>query len=259
MTHPPIPDQPLQGMEHAVDGKFTQKHFIAGLRSGRLVAMRHISGGRWHCKCDCGVEVVRKAHELVAGRSVSCGCKRTEAKARTVALNGLAKAMRQRLCAEDLARVLTYDAATGAFRWLRAPRFNIPAGSPAGSVNPATGYLQIGIGRCTYPAHRLAWLLMTGAWPEQQIDHINGDRADNRFVNLRDASAAANTQNRRRPTKANTTGFLGVTKTGSAGKPYRAQITISGRPTYIGIFATAAEAHKAYLARKRSVHEGCTI
>jgi hypothetical protein len=153
---------------------------------------------------------------------------------------------------------LRYEAATGKLYWLQSPRFNVPAGVEARG-HGSTKYGRIGFGGRYYHAHNLVWLIVRGEWPAGVIDHINGDKTDNRVENLRDVTPAMNSQNRRQPTRANTTGFLGVTWSGSKIKPYCAQITINGRTQAIGNFATGEEAHKAYVARKRQVHPGCTL
>lgn len=84
----------------------------------------------------------------------------------------------------DLKDQLRYNPRTGEFRWLRGGRFNRLAGKSAGYRDP-DGYLLIRIGGVLYQAHRLAWLYMTGNWPNGGfIDHRNTDPSDNRWVNL---------------------------------------------------------------------------
>ena len=107
-------------------------------------------------------------------------------------------------------------------------------------------------------AHRLAWALHTGSWPNGEIDHINGDESDNRLVNLRDTSKSVNQQNKRNPRSDNKSGFMGVCWHKGAGK-WRAQITVNGKVIYLGLYETTEAAHAAYLRAKRELHQGCTI
>jgi hypothetical protein len=91
------------------------------------------------------------------------------------------------------------------------------------------------IQRHAYMAHRLAWLYMTGAFPKEQIDHINLDRADNRWRNLREATQSQNRANVSAYAN-NTSGIKGVNWDKRAGK-WRAQIYIAGRKTLLGMFS----------------------
>jgi hypothetical protein len=164
------------------------------------------------------------------------------------------------LTPERLKQWVSYDPDSGLFHWLKSPRFNVSAGSEAGHrITSGHPSLVIGIGGRYYRAHRLAWLYVTGAWPQGEIDHINGCPWDNRFSNLRDVTKTVNCQNRRSPSKSSSTGYLGVTATGSKSKPFRAQLTVAGRNVYVGVFDTPEAAHAAYVERKRQVHEGCTL
>jgi hypothetical protein len=71
-------------------------------------------------------------------------------------------------------------------------------GEPAGWLD-GDGYLRVRMPKMRQiPVHRIAWLMQTGKWPKEQIDHINGVRTDNRWINLRDVSCAVNSQNRHR-------------------------------------------------------------
>lgn len=92
---------------------------------------------------------------------------------------------------------LTYDPITGFFHWsvTRAPRCRY--GARAGSLN-RYGYLEIKVHGRRYMAHRLVWLLKYGLTPAPEIDHINGNRADNRICNLRLATRKQNAANVRR-------------------------------------------------------------
>ena len=130
------------------------------------------------------------------------------------------------------------------------------AGEQVGSHNKTLGYIVIGIERQWNWAHRLAWLYMTGEWPAGVIDHIDGDRANNRFSNLRDVPQRANMQNRKRPQKDNVLGLLGVSM--RRGR-FRATLKLASRQLHIGDFDTPEAAHQAYLEAKRLHHEGNTL
>lgn len=157
------------------------------------------------------------------------------------------------LTAEALRSLVCYDPRSGQFtRLLRA---NWCA---AGGWLDRNGHVRISIAGRAYAAHRIAWLYVHGRWPQGDIDHINGDRADNRIENLRDVCKAMNQQNQRKAHRTNATGLLGVTFNTARSK-YQAQIGVSGRNKYLGLFDTATEAHQAYLAAKRALHEGNTL
>ena len=100
-------------------------------------------------------------------------------------------------------------------------------------------------------AHRLAWLYMTGVWPENQIDHINGGRDDNRWVNLREADNGQNMQNISGPHGKTFTGELGVTFRRNR---FEARIQQGKKRLHIGTYKTKDEAVAAYLAAKLVLH-----
>ena len=155
-----------------------------------------------------------------------------------------------------LMEFLDYDQSTGLFTWNSSPAPQFPIGTQAGSVN-SKGYIVIRCHGRLYLAHRLAWLLTYGKWPAGDIDHINGNRADNRITNLRDVTRSVNQQNLKSARRDNATKHLGV-KRANSGR-FEARINLHGRYVHLGTFPTAAEAHAAYLTTKRNHHEGCTI
>jgi hypothetical protein len=108
------------------------------------------------------------------------------------------------------------------------------------------GYRKIRINGRSYLAHRLAWLYMTGEWPQNVIDHASGQRSDNRWENLRAASPLLNSHNRKRPSN-NTSGFKGVTFY-KAGNIWRAFIRVDGLLRFLGSFPTPELAADAYAA-----------
>lgn len=126
------------------------------------------------------------------------------------------------------------------------------AGKEVGGRN-YQGYRVVNVGGRPLMAHRVVWALTYGEWPKHQIDHINGDKTDNRICNLRDVPPKANAENRRIKNKH---GLQGVRNRN--GK-WMTQIVINGKPTYLGTFPSAMDAHLAYMAAKRRVHPGCAF
>jgi len=104
----------------------------------------------------------------------------------------------------------------------------------------STGYQRIGFGGKQYAAHRVAWMLTTGEWPDRHIDHINGMRDDNRFSNLRLATHSENQMNRR------PRGVSGKGATQHSCGKFQASIKKDGTTIYLGLYDTRAEAQAAY-------------
>lgn len=164
--------------------------------------------------------------------------------------------MSEPLTAEVLRGLIRYDPITGRFTWSETHPSHFVAGHRAGKLR-ADGYRLIKIDYRLYREHRLAWLYVHGQWPVQQLDHINGQRDDNRLANLREVSATENTQNRRKAGRRTSTGLLGAAPT-SHGK-FGAKIMARGVVQHLGTFETAEAAHAAYVTAKRQLHPSCTI
>lgn len=164
-----------------------------------------------------------------------------------------ARARAEVLTVERLREVLDYDPLTGRFRW-RVSRGRVRAGSLAGFISPR-GYIQILVDYRAYLAHRLAWLHQRGEWPTKSIDHINGKKDDNRWLNLREASVTQNNWNCPK-SRRNRSGYKGVAFTGDVRrrKPWAASICANGQKKLIGRFSTAEEAHQAYAEAARKYH-----
>jgi hypothetical protein len=160
------------------------------------------------------------------------------------------------LTVEQLKDTLDYDADTGVFVWKIRPSKAVRAGDVAGCVEKRIGYITIGIGGRVYKAHRLAWLYVYGSWPKGLIDHINGNKADNRIDNLRDVFADGNSQNVRKPNRRNKSGFMGVIWYQNK---WRASMSVNGKSKWLGDYSTPEEAHQVYLEAKRKYHAACTI
>jgi hypothetical protein len=147
-----------------------------------------------------------------------------------------------------LKEILEYDQETGEFRWRKRMKKNHCAGDVAG-CSVRSEYWSIHIDGRNYRAHQLAWLYKEGEWGRPIIDHRDGNPLNNRWSNLRLASHANNAANRPR-LRNNTSGFKGVSFDRRRGK-WIAQITKQGRRYFIGRYATAEEAHAAYVAKAR--------
>jgi hypothetical protein len=91
--------------------------------------------------------------------------------------------------------LLEYKESTGEFFWKenRRGRGGIKKGDLAGTISD--GYKIITINGHKYKAHRIAWFYMTGRWPYPVVDHINRNKLDNRFENLRETTVKENTIN----------------------------------------------------------------
>ena len=159
---------------------------------------------------------------------------------------------------EKLNSILRYCPETGNIFYRVTRGSRAQKGSLAGGINKADGYVQIVIARKLYRGHRIAWLLHYGKWPENSIDHIDGDRSNNRICNLREANGSENMQNQRKPPLHNSSGFLGVSFDKMRGK-WKAVIQIHGKQKCIGRFDNPHDASEAYIKKKREMHPYCTI
>ena len=151
--------------------------------------------------------------------------------------------------------LLSYDPETGHFTRLVSAG-GVAKGSLAGCVM-VRGDRTVSINKKRIKEHRLAWLFMTGDWPKEEIDHIDGNPQNNRFSNLREATSAQNKQNRHIARKDNLHGLIGVCKHGASkdGSPvWRARIQVDGKCKHIGLFDSAEKAQSAYLNAKRELH-----
>lgn len=152
-------------------------------------------------------------------------------------------AAKELITAELVRELMTYEAETGHLRWRQRMSARVHAGCVAG-CKCATGYLLVRIHGTSYPAHRLAWLWMTGQWPKQHLDHRNRDKTDNRWDNLREASPSQNQANMKRAAN-NTSGLKGVSWRKRVSM-WQAAITVRGKTKWLGYFSCKAAAHFSY-------------
>jgi hypothetical protein len=158
---------------------------------------------------------------------------------------------------DELKALFSYNETTGILSWNRLTTRGAHwlSGKVAGTTT-ARGYITIGIrsnGKLRYfLAHRIIWKMMTGADPESQVDHRDGDRKNNRWLNLRAATNGENIQNAKLRCD-NSSGTKGVSW--DAGhKAWKAVITCNGDTIRLGRFKTKLEAAHAVLSARRSRH-----
>lgn len=142
----------------------------------------------------------------------------------------------------------------GKFFWKvpHGPFGTMPAGKVAGCIS--RGYRVIGFGGRLNLAHHISWLMHYDEWPRRMLDHINGNRDDNRPANLRLATAEINAQNQQGAPRHNTSGIRGVSWDRTRGK-WMAKISIGGRGRNLGRFNSIEEATAAYEAARAEHHK----
>lgn len=159
---------------------------------------------------------------------------------------------------ERVRELLMYAPDTGEFFWRVGRNFGPAAVRPgelAGTTGPR-GYRSLTIDGKKLPAHRVAFACVMGHWPVGDVDHVDGNRSNNRWCNLREATRAQNNQNQRRGHRNSSHGFLGVIRANRpTGVLWMARIQVDGRPKHLGCFKTAELAHARYLEEKRRLHE----
>lgn len=150
---------------------------------------------------------------------------------------------------------LGYDPHTGIITWRTRPRDHFVsdaahkiwntqhAGKPAGSYD-AKGYLRIKLLRKDFKAHRLIFLLMNGALPDGEVDHINRTKDDNRWCNLREVTSGENAKNLSM-LRNNTSGVHGVSRGGRDNNWWVAHIAVNKKRIRLGAYRTIEEAKQA--------------
>lgn len=151
------------------------------------------------------------------------------------------------LTIDRLKELIEYNPETGEFRRKKSLKPWKENAAP-GAVHKQ-GYLVISVDGKKYKAHRLAWFYVTGEWPTAFIDHIDRNRLNNTFSNLRDTTFYGNAQNR----SAVTGKFVGCSYR-SKERLWTAQIRANGKNCHLGYFRCETAAHLAYLKSKKLYH-----
>lgn len=138
--------------------------------------------------------------------------------------------------------LFNYEQDTGNLVW-KVSRGSAAKGSIAGSTLNSKGYVQVLINRKSYKAHRLIWIIMTGNPPINHIDHIDHNRANNKWSNLREVTRGENMKNLTKKSH-NTSGFTGVTYSNRYSK-WAASIFVNGKRYHLGYFIDKNDAIKA--------------
>lgn len=150
------------------------------------------------------------------------------------------------LSPERLRQIFDFDEVRGHFIWkVRTPRSEI--GDIAGGQS-GNGYWTVSIDGKRMLAHRVVWFWAHGKWPSKHVDHINGDRLDNRLSNLRDVSNSRNTHNTTKLRKTNKLGLRGVSQQRNR---YLSRISVDNRVINLGSYSTAEDAYAARLEAEK--------
>lgn len=164
---------------------------------------------------------------------------------------------------EQLRKLLRYDPDSGLLFWrfrdssffrsdASAAAWNGKHANKIAFTAEMIGYKVGTIFGRRHLAHRVAWAIYHGEWPADQIDHINGVRSDNRLINMRQSTQQENCCNMPRQSN-NTSGYKGVRRYRD-GVRWQAVINHLGKPLWLGLYATAEDAHAAYCEAAQKYH-----
>lgn len=158
-----------------------------------------------------------------------------------------------------LRELFDYDASTGEFIVLkRRARMTTQIGDRVGGSAQRNGYMRLSVDKREYMFHRLVWFWNHGRWPTEHIDHIDGDRKNNRIANLREATQSENNQNKKSASRRSKSGLLGVFWIEKQ-KHFIAVIRVNGKGKYLGAFQDPQIAYQRYLEAKRALHSHNTL
>jgi hypothetical protein len=153
----------------------------------------------------------------------------------------------------EVRKSFSYNPTTGILRWKVTDSRKVKPGDEAGCASPKEGGRKVVVFRYKHiRTHILIWAFQTGEWPKNQIDHINRNPGDNRWINLRESTQGQNMKNTKTPI-TNKSGFRGVYWHKTGGR-WTSQIRVDGKKIYLGMFDTAEAAHKVYKAASEKLH-----
>lgn len=188
----------------------------------------------WLCACICGNESTVASRALRAGKTKSCGC--------------MGRLIGEPLTADRLRSLLSYDPETGVFVWL-VEQWKNDVGDVAGHFDGR--YVRIYVDGQRYKAQNLAWLHVYGCWPNGILDHEDRVKINNSIRNLREATDALNKRNQPAQ-RTNKSGYKGVCWH-KGGRKWVASISLDNINRYLGLFASAEDAARAYDAAARGL------
>ncbi len=197
-------------------------------------------------------EEAAAAYETAAKNAFGEYVHGSERQTHTPTAVGIGAVEHKELTAEELREMFSYDQETGRFTRLKGRQGQSKAGDVAGSTE-WTGYRSIKIRGRRYREHHLAWLYVHGVMPDAEVDHINGDPADNRIANLRPCVRQQNNWNKS-VQKRSYTQIRGVSyDPRCTHRPYAARIKLpDGTRLNLGSFITAEDAENAYKAAAKA-------
>ena len=155
------------------------------------------------------------------------------------------------LTVDLLKHLFDYDKETGNLIWKVSNARSQKIGDIAGSFDTSLGYVRVGISGKRYYAHRLVFLYHKGYLPKT-IDHINGDKVDNRIGNLRAVTASQN-QHNRKINSNNTSGYKGVSYYARTNK-WCAKIRLESKRINLGYYKTPEEADAVVRKAREELH-----
>lgn len=155
---------------------------------------------------------------------------------------------------DRLIELVDYDCETGLFTRKKAVGRSFK-GRVLGYQNN-NGYIAFTLDSKKYYAHRLAWLFVHKKFPVHDVDHIDGNRTNNKIANLRDVPRSLNLENSTKAKSSNkSTGLIGAYLDKKTGK-FTSRIQVNKQDKYLGYYETAQLAHEAYMSAKKQLHKG---